>query len=623
MLFLARVGCSAMVVSRLMIFCWCLVCWVGFGNQSAIGKFLKSAYLLPQETEAGDNQPPEERTNQNQTRQGRGVTENFAQGNSGAIVTGCPESRDAGLMILKAGGNAMDAAVAAMLVQSVVENNLFCFGSEVPIIYYQADRETVDVIAGLGAAPRLATPEWFRENRKGLIQGRGDIANAVVPAFLDACLTGLGRYGTLTFAECAQPMLEVLAERSDPEKAERAIRRSSRLRRGAEIGQQRLDTFVRQHQNFLRLIQRLVEAENNVHHDRQLGLRQVSDFFYRGPIAKELDAWSRENGGLLRYSDMAQHVTRIESPLQIQYAGYSIYKCGVWTQGPYLLQALRLLEDDDLSQMGHNTVDYIHRLTETIKLSMADRDAYFGDPHFVEVPIEALLSDEYIQLRRQLISTSSASSKQQPGDPIGMQALLGIPPQDHQVTSGVSSDTTSCLVADQWGNVVSATPSGWGGVFAGSTGIELGSRMIGLTTWENHPSIVAPGKRPRITLTPTLVLKDNRPVVAISVAGGDQQDQTTLQVLLNRVIFDLEPLAAVQAGRFGTDHHINWFGHEPAKLASLTLPQDLTPDVEQLRSRGHQLRFGRPAASAVILTIDPHTGLKQAAGERSRFAGGY
>jgi len=573
--------------------------------------------------DSDQNQTTQSRQPEPTEGQSREGGANLAEGNQGVIVTGSPESRDAGLKILQAGGNAMDAAVAAMLVQSVVENHLFCFGSEVPILFYQADRGTVEVIAGLGAAPQLATPEWFRENRKGLIQGRGDIANAVVPGFLDACLTGLSLYGTLTFADCAQPMLEVLQERSDPQTAQQSMNRRSRLRRGNEASPQRLEAFIQHHQNFLQLIQRLVQAESNELNDRLTGLRQVSDYFYRGPVAEELDAWSQENGGLLRFVDLAQHVTRIDTPLKTEFHDYTVYKCGVWTQGPYLLQALRILDGFDLPQLGHNSPDYIHLVTETIKLSMADRDAYFADPHFVKVPIDQLMSDEYIELRRSLIDMQTAAQEQQPGDPIQMKGLLGTPPQDHQITSGHSNDTTSCLVADQWGNVVSATPSGWGGVIAGSTGIELGSRMIGLTTWENHPSILAPGKRPRITLTPTLVFKGKQPVMAISVAGGDQQDQASLQVLLNRLVFQLEPLAAVQTLRFGTDHHINWFGHEPAKPGSLTVPRELTSDISSLRSRGHRVNLGRPAASAVILTIDPETGLKQVAGERGRFAGGH
>jgi gamma-glutamyltranspeptidase/glutathione hydrolase len=549
-------------------------------------------------------------------------SDGLASGNHGAIVTGSRQSRDAGLEMLEAGGNAVDAAVASMLVQSVVENRLFCFGSEVPILVYDAQRGVVEVVAGLGAAPRLATPEWFREHRQGLIQGRGDVANVVVPGFLDACLTALDRYGTRRFTDCAQPMLAVLRQRAHPEQATQA-EAESRRGRGGGGAPQNVEAFVKHHQNFLRLIERLIEAEQEAGSDRRRGLRRVADYFYRGPIARELDTWSRANGGLLRYVDMAQHVTRIDDPLTVSFHGYTVYKCGVWTQGPYALQTLRMLADQDLTAWGHNSPDYVHWVVECLKLALADRDAYFGDPHFVEVPIKQMLSNEYVAMRRSLISLQQAALEQQPGDPWQMRPILGIPPQDYKVHSGHSDDTTSCLVADQWGNVVSATPSGWGGVIAGDTGIELGSRMIGLHTWEGHPSLVAPGKRPRITLTPTLVLQDDRPVLAISVAGGDQQDQTSIQVLLNRLVFGMEPLEAVRAPRFGTDHHINWFGHEPAKLGSLTLPRDLSPDIETLEARGHRIQWGRPAASAVILTIDPDTGLKHAAGDRGRYSGGY
>lgn len=539
----------------------------------------------------------------------------LAEGSQGAIVTGSRQSRDAGLAMLQKGGNAVDAAVTSMLVQSVVENRLFCFGSEVPIIVYDANRQVVEVIAGLGAAPRLANPEWFRENRAGKIQGRDDIANVVVPGFLDACLTALERYGTRTFSECAQPMLDVLRQRANRSEAKDAKQTESETARDAD--------FVRHHENFLRLIERLVAAEQTSNGDRVTGLRRVSEYFYRGPIARELDAWSRDNGGLLRYVDMAQHVTRIDDPLTVSFHGYTVYKCGVWTQGPYALQTLRMLEDRDLVSMGHNSADYVHFVIESIKLAMADRDAYYGDPHFVEVPIKQLLSDEYTAMRRSLINMEQASLQQVPGDPWKMQPVLGLPPQDYKIHSGHSNDTTSCLVADQWGNVVSATPSGWGGVIAGDLGLELGSRMIGLHTWDGHPSLVAPGKRPRITLTPTLVLKEGRPVMAVSVAGGDQQDQTSIQVMLNRLVFGMDTLTAVRSPRFGTDHHINWFGHEPAKLGSLTVPREMNTDLDNLRQRGHHLQVARPAASAVILTIDPATGLKQAAGDRGRFAGGY
>lgn len=538
-----------------------------------------------------------------------------ATGTKGAVICGCPQGADAGLEILTAGGNAVDAAVATMLVQSVVESQLFCFGSEVPMLVYDAKRETVEVVAGLGAAPQLATKEWFDQNRKGIIQGRGDIANCVVPGFLDACVTVLDRYGTRTFTQCAAPMLQVLRQRANAQPDQVALLAGSRQRVADP------QAWIDHHRNFLRLIERLTEAEGAGERDRKAGLKAIADRFYRGDIARELDAWSQANGGLLRFSDLDRHHTRIDKPMAVEFAGYTVYKCGVWTQGPYLLQTLALLEPYELQSMKPDSVDYIHLVTEAMKLCLADRDAYFGDPEFVDVPIAQLLSQDYLKLRRELIQTQSASRLQIPGDPLAMAAELGTAPQDHKVHNGHSNDTSSCLVADQWGNIVSATPSGWGGVIAGETGIELGSRMIGLTCWDHHPSQLVPGKRPRITLTPTLVLKEGRPVFAVSVAGGDQQDQASIQVLLNRLVHDMTPQAAVRTARFGTDHHINWFGHTPFQPGSLTLPRSFgDPALEALRQRGHQLRLGRPAATAVVLSIDPETGEKTAAGENGRHA---
>lgn len=553
-----------------------------------------------------------------QTNEGASSKPWQAQGTQSALICGCSQGADAGERILISGGNAVDAAVATMLVQAVVESQLFCFGSEVPIIIYDAQRKSTEVIAGLGAAPQLASPEWFAEHRKSIIQGRGDIANCVVPGFLDACLTALDRTGTMTFAQCAQPMLEVLQQRANA--------RPGQVQSLAGIRQPIADpvAWIQHHKNFLRLIERLIAAEKEGSVDRKTGLWQVAEYFYRGPIAREVDQWSRVNGGLLRYSDFARHHTRIERPLSVDFAGHKIYKCGVWTQGPYLLQTLKLLEPFELSSLDRNSAGYVHLVIESMKLCLADRDAFFADPEFEDVPFEQLMSEEYLKLRRELIQSQTASLDQIPGNPYEPAAKLGIPPQDHQSTSGKSSDTTSCLVADRWGNVVAATPSGWGGVIAGDTGIELGSRLIGLTCWKGHPSELRPNKRPRITLTPTLVMKDNQPVLAISVAGGDQQDQASLQVLLNRIVFKMQPDLAVRSDRFGTDHHINWFGHTPFQAGSLTVQRSLgQAAIEDLRQRGHQVRIARPAATAVLLTIDPETGNKQAAGESGRFARGW
>ena len=343
----------------------------------------------------------------------------------------------------------------------------------------------------------------------------------------------------------------------------------------------------------------------------------MADCFYRGPVARELDAWSRANGGLIRYADLATHVTRVEDPVSIDYRGYTVYKCSTWTQGPYLLQTLRLLEQFDLKSLGHNSPDYVHLLVEAMKLALADRDTYYSDPLLSGVPLEELLSKQYAQLRRPLIDMKVASLQQRPGDPVSGKALLGISPASYRPLRGGVNDTTTCLVADRWGNVVAATPSGWGGVLAGKTGIVLGSRLRSFNTWRGHPNCITPGKRPRITLTPTLVLKRGKLITAMSVAGGDMQDQVTLQLLLAQVEFGFTPSEAVTAPRFVTNHLIGSFNQPPPRLGSLSIYQAVGEDtIKALKARGHRLRTAKPPlAHPVMLTVDQTTGRKQAAGD--------
>ena len=532
-----------------------------------------------------------------------------ATGSQAAVATGGAESADAALAVLQGGGNAVDAAVAAMLVLSVTDAKNFCFGGEVPILVYDAQRNVVEVICGQGAAPRLATVEYFREHHEGLIPGSSHPATAAVPGALDALITALDRFGTKTFEESAAATLAILDRHSD--------------------GWQ---------PHLARTIRRLIEAERQGGGDRRRGLRLVSDCFYRGPIARELDAWSRTHGGLIRFPDLATHVTRIEEPVTVDYRGHTIYKCGPWTQGPYLLETLRLLEKFDLRRMQHNSGEYVHLLVEAMKLALADRDTYYADPLFVDVPLEQLLSPQYADLRRPLIDLKRASLELRPGDPRGGRALLGVLPADYRLPAarvqdamtcvvaksgpppggrGPLWDTTTCLVADRWGNVVAATPSGWGGVLAGETGIMLSSRLRSLNTWPGHPNCIEPGKRPRITLTPTLVFRDRRPVAAISVAGGDQQDQVTLQLLLSYLEFGLDPARAVTAPRFVTDHLIGSFNQTPPQLGSLTMYNTFAPDtLADLERRGHRVTLGQPPLGhPVMLVLDPQTGRKTAAGD--------
>ena len=511
-----------------------------------------------------------------------------AAGNRGAVAAGGGEAADAAIGILQNGGNAIDAAVAAMLVLSVTDAQNFCFGGEVPILYYEARQNAVTVVCGQGAAPRLATVEYFQQNKGGRIPGSDDPTTAAVPGALDAYLTALDRYGTKTFAEVARPALAAVDHQKKPWAA-----------------------------NLARTIRRLVEAESGTPADRKAGLRRVADYFYRGPLARDLDAWSRAHGGLIRSEDLAAHSTRIEEPLVVDYRGYTVCKCGAWTQGPCLLQALRLLEKFDLKSLGHNQPDYVHVVVEALKLALADRDTYYADPLYADVPLQQLLAPQYAELRRPLIDLKQASRQQRPGDPRAGKALLGTLPQDYRPAAENVRDTTTCLVADRWGNVVAATPSGWGGVLAGETGVILGSRLRSFNTWRGHPNCIAPGKRPRNTLTPTLVLKDGKPVAAISVAGGDQQDQVSLQLLLSYVEFGLTPAEAVTAPRFVTDHLVGSFNQPPPQLGSLLIYETAgRATIEALVARGHRASIAKPPLGhPVMLVIDPATGNKQAAGD--------
>ena len=520
-----------------------------------------------------------------------------AQGEHGAVVAGGAEAVSAGIETLKAGGNAVDGAVATILALSVTDATSFCFGGEVPILVYSAKTKHVEVLAGMGTAPQLATREYFVNH--GGIPGKG-LTPAAVPAVVDVLVTALNRHGSITFEQAAGPMLRILDKHEKP-----------------------------WHVDLARTVRRLIDAERQSEGDRARGLRLVADAFYRGPIARELDAWCRAHGGLIRYGDLARHVTRVEEPVVADYRGYRVYKCGPWTQGPWLLEALQILEGFDLRTMGHNSADAIHVTDEAMKLAMADRDLYYADPLFVDVPMEGLLSKGYAEARRGLIDPRHASRELRPGDPRAGKPLWtgpGVPIGD----GGPTRDTTTCLVADREGNVVAATPSGWSGVVAGETGVWLGTRLQSFNTWPDHPNCIEPGKRPRITLTPTIILDaaSRKPRLAVSVAGGDNQDMMTLQLVLNHVDFGLAPTASVTAPRFMSDHYVGSFLQTPPVLGGMRINPAIGPaTLEELALRGHTLApsVTTLSAAATVLAVDPRTGHYHAAGDprARRHAGGF
>jgi gamma-glutamyltranspeptidase/glutathione hydrolase len=518
------------------------------------------------------------------------------------VAAGGRDAVAAGLSILKAGGTAADAGAATIFALCVTDSRAFCFGGEVPILFYEAKHQIVTVIDGQGAAPRLATLDHFK-GPSG-IPAKG-IEPAAVPAALDACLTLLDRFGTMTFAQVIAPTKTLLKNRPRPEPWHADLLQTLGILESAEaeaIGRSGHGTAAKS--------------------DRTRGLRRVADEFYRGPIARRIDAWAKEKGSLIRYVDLATHTTRIEEPVSITYRGLTVYKCGAWTQGPALLESLQILEGFDLKSMGHNRPDAIHTIVEAIKLAFADRDTYYADPHFAQVPLAGLLSLDYAALRRDLIDPKHASLERRPGDPRSKKAVLNpaSDPARRHIPPPLADahDTTTCLVADRFGNVVAATPSGWSGVLAGDTGVWLGSRLQSFNTWDDHPNVIVPGKRPRITLSPTLVLKENRPVLAVSVAGGDNQDQMTLQLLLNQIDFGLEPSASVVAPRFMSDHFISSFRQTPPALGRLRINREVGSEIrEDLKGRGHILSVntGSLSAAPCVISFDLASGKLRAAGD--------
>jgi gamma-glutamyltranspeptidase/glutathione hydrolase len=349
-------------------------------------------------------------------------------------------------------------------------------------------------------------------------------------------------------------------------------------------------------------LRELVEVERNHRAGgRHAALQATRDYFYRGPIAKRIGDFSQANGGLLTAEDLAAYSARIEEPVKTSYRGYEVYKVGFWTQGPFMLQTLNLLEGFDLKAMGHNSADYLHTVAEAMKLGFADRDLYYGDPDFTTVPGEKLLSKDYAQIRRKLIDPRKASLEQRPGDPRAMKPLVettnGVPPAEASFQGAVESyqtplGTTTANAVDRWGNLFSATPSGaWlPPVIAGDTGIPLTQRLQQALLLPGHPNELRPHKRPRITLTPGIVLKDGKPFMAWSTAGGDSQDQGLLQVLLNVVEFGMSIQEAVEAPRIYTRHLVNTFYKKDFNAGVLEIENRVdSRAIAELKGRGHRV----------------------------------
>jgi gamma-glutamyltranspeptidase/glutathione hydrolase len=546
-----------------------------------------------------------------------------------------------GLSILEKGGNAIDAGVASGFALALVKPQSVGIGGEAPILIHLKERRRSVAINGQGWAPRAATIDWFRERGIKLIPSDGFLP-ATVPAQFASWCTALQRFGTATLRDALGPAVD-LAEGGFPV--------YSALRNAILKGRTRFATEwptsgaiylhggiapeegrLIKNSDWARTLKGAIDASMRSS-SREDGIQAAIDYFYRGPVAANavrfasansfLDDSDEVHSGLLSEADFAEYGargTRVEDPVSVTYRGVDVLKCGPWTQGPVFLQQLKLLEGFDLGRLGHNTADYLHIYLECAKLAFADRERYYGDPAFVDVPLGLLLSDDYAAERREMIDRDHASLELRPGS-IAMTS--GRVTERWPVVTG---DTTHVDAVDRWGNLFSATPSGgWIGsspVVEG-LGFPLGTRGQMFYLDERHANALVPGKRPRTTLTPSLALRDGQPWLAFGTPGGDQQDQWSLQFFLNVVDFGMELQEALDAPTAQSTHFPGSFYPHAASPGGARLESRIPEPVrDELSARGHDVAVDGPWSHGQVtaVAVDGNGVLSGAASPRGRVA---
>jgi gamma-glutamyltranspeptidase / glutathione hydrolase len=538
----------------------------------------------------------------------------------------------AGMAVLERGGNAFDAAAAAGFVLQVVEPHLNGPAGEVPILLYSADREEVLVVNGQGVAPAAATIERFRdEEGLDLVPGTG-VLGACVPGAFDAWMQLLRELGTwgprevldpaIGYAGGGYPLVPAIAA---------AIRGVEGRFRDEWPGSAELYLPVPEPGRLFRnralagTYARIADEAEAGGGSREARIERARAAWSRGFVAETIAGFCAREGGLLTGDDLAGWEARLEPPVSLDHAGHTVFKPGPWSQGPVFLQQLALLEGFDLVALSHEPAEYVHTIVECAKLAFADRDAWYGDPDFADVPLERLLSPEYAAERRGLVG-EEASGELCPG--LGgtlPRRASGTEPQS-PVEAGAGEptrgDTCHVDVADRHGNLVSATPSGgwlWSSPVIPELGFPLGTRAQMFWLEEGHPSSLEPGKRPRTTLSPSLAARGGEPYLAFGTPGGDQQDQWTLTVFLGHVHQGLDLQAAIDAPAFHTNHLVSSFWPRGVRTRSVEVESRFGPEVlDGLRRRGHDVTDAGPWALGRVSAVgrEPDGVLKAAANPR-------
>ena len=558
------------------------------------------------------------------------ATRPVVTGRKAVVTAGHYLAAQAGMQMIHAGGNAIDAGVAMGFCLAVLEPQSNGIGGESPMLIHHAKSGKTISISGQGVAPKAATIEWFKQNDISLIPGDCLLA-ATVPSQFSNWITALAEFGTLSLETVLSPALDL---------AENGFAMTHGLRRAILANEKRYreewpgsaavylpggkvpewgDRFC--NPEWAATFKGAIKAEKERSgKGRAAGIDGAHDYFYRGPIAERIaefcrtqrfvDATKRSHGGLLAYEDLTGFHARVVPPSTVNYRGLDVYKCGPWSQGPVFLQQLTLLEGFDLKKLGHNSTDAIHTIVECAKLAFADREYYYGDPDFTSVPMDRLLSKSYADERRAFVIQQYASMALRPGDvaPRPMKLVLG-------TERSYNNDTTHLDAIDAEGNMIAATPSGgWipsSPVIPG-LGFPLGTRAQMFSLDPEHPNCLQPGKRPRTTLTPSLVMKNGNPWMVFGTPGGDQQDQWTLQFFLNVVDFGMDIQQALDAPTFHTEHFPSSFYPRAQHPGRVVVEGRIQESVRaELRSRGHEVTAAGDWAHGRVLGIrtEPERGL--------------
>jgi gamma-glutamyltranspeptidase/glutathione hydrolase len=555
-------------------------------------------------------------------------------------ITGKPLAATAGAMIFSKGGNAIDAS-CAMLASTCTMWDVLSWGGETQALIYNPKTKKVIAINAMGVAPTGATADFFKNKGMKYPPEYGPLA-ATTPGTAGGLMTMLAEYGTMSLKEVLAPAMQ-LAEgypieaqtANSIEKGKDKIKQwpyskkvflthSGKNREAPDAG----EIFVQK--DLLATLQKLVDTEADALKkgmNRKAAIYAAYDRFYKGDIAKEIARSTQEQGGLITEQDMANWKVKIEEPLMTTYKGIDVYKMQSWTQGPVMLQALNMLENFDLKGMGYNSSRYVHTLYQTMNLAFADRDFYYGDPAFApEEPMKGLLSKEYAKERIKLIDWEKNDPKVLPGDPYPFEGKTNPYTQQikawgnfqasatrdaknltEQFLSDFTAGTTSVEAADKEGWVVSITPSGgWvPACIAGNTGIGLSQRMQSfvLDARENPFNVVEPGKRPRVTLTPSMALKDGKPFLSFAKQAGDEQDQLLLQFSLNVVEFGMTVQEAAEAPSFKTLQMYASFGAHEKAPGGLILNESMPDWTRKELSRMGYINSYQPRTSGPINAI--------------------